>query len=414
MTLFYGESTSQRTGLSSHHVSSTHKVPLFVDADDAKRRGFVAVADALRAGETVTLQSGSALVRYSGNSQKVIQELESEKALRHTEARFLSDEFSEAPPMSGLQWFVRHEKNDFELVVGNATTPSARVAVALFEPNDPPGLESHPDVMLIRASHQTVHFGPINEISGRSAAGIVARAAMRVFEWKQQRMLALFSSPSCPFNLQLVDLEYRDKYRAFFDSEAGQVLFPRRDKDIFYAASPLLAVFSVEPGVAEHVMSLVRQVLRRHGRDDLRVLIRGKRVLKPAHGAICSVRDALGECPESAVEFVDLRLHNFSAQDCNDLVKIAKAASQLEIVLLDRSTGVSRACVEQLVQIPHIRVVSIVEIAVADNFTSGGKIIVDRSWAAGLKADTAARLRYVESVVYEITQQYNIYLCSCD
>jgi hypothetical protein len=80
------------------------------------------------------VRSGSALLKYSGTSADVVKELESAKALMHVEARFLSsDEFAEVPCVSGLRWFVKHDKNDFQLVVGNATTPSARVAVAFFD-----------------------------------------------------------------------------------------------------------------------------------------------------------------------------------------------------------------------------------------------------------------------------------------
>jgi hypothetical protein len=455
MTLLYGESTSQRCGLPQRSVAQ-YSVPLFVTADAAQRLGLVAIANALRAGESITLRTGSAVVTYSGNSRDVVKELESATTLMHVAARFLDDEFDDPPCLFGVQWFVKHDKSDFRLVVGKATTHTAHAAVAFFGDVAAAAPANCSGVTTIHATAQTIGFGPINEVSGRSAAGVVARAAMRVFGWDHQRLLALFSSQSCPFVLQCVDKLQCEKYRAFLDDATGLALFPRREKvpvtdgsehrvvreylrrmdaenvepsqradhlDVYYPTWPdgLLAVCSVEPGVAEHAVPLVRQVLHKHRRDDLRVAINFSHALMmPTSAAIilgtCSVRDALGKCPPSAVEYVDLRQYKFKEHECSELVRIAAAASLLEIVVLDRATGVSRECVEQLLLLPHIRVVSIVGTAVAGEFDASDasdKLIVDRG-AARHFDEGGARFRYINSVIFKITQNMTMYRCSRD
>jgi hypothetical protein len=450
MTSFvlYGEDSRQRLlGEAAIALSqqgqeelSRRRAPLFDSADEAESLGFAACARELRAGGTFLVKCGSAVVECRcGSSAEAIAELRSGLGLAHVAYRLASDdafrvEGETARALVDLEWFAEVDKRSLFAVASHGAAKSKmELHLTLFEPPDSDGRRRVHEIaaQLRREKRTTVHLvAAVDDASGFSLAGVVARACARVFEWDDQRLLALYSSPKSPFILQLVGEEFHARYRAFFASPEGKAAFPRQEAfdttdrsnmhvqkflgrvrergagpckriEVFFPAVPILAAFSNGESILFQCRDVIEQVVSKHRRDD---------IVTPQLASL--ERDVLLNLEDGASQKRSYRyayLHRFAFQkgDGARLVDAVRRAPQLGMVNLDFTTGLEVDAVRALLALDHVCAVSLVgsDVAAAAAVAcaaQSGKLLCDYAWRSACHtlaplADDVRRKRYLHA-----------------
>lgn len=369
--------------------------PMFMSVEEAAGLGFAACARALERGETLEVSCGWAMLAYDGTASDVMTELRSglcERVVRYMLADFMAD----ARLLLSVELFAEgsmvHDNSPFV----EAAAPA--IDVTVFN-----GQEKHLGLASARAG------GAINEVSGRSLAGVVARACKRLRGWREERLLALFSSPKSPFVLQMVDTSRRSAYLAFLESEEGAKAFPTRRRlsttynlsetsvrlyvdrckrleikpeaeiDVFVAEVPLLAVFSLVPGVLEQCSHIVKQVMDKHPRDDLPV---------PHIETYDNVATELECSGGNQIKCANFVGREFGEGDNDKLEALVAASPHLSVINLRDTVGVSCATIRRLIDLHRVRVVALEGSSVADEAATGGssKLLCNSKWRAQVQA----------------------------
>jgi hypothetical protein len=447
MNIFYGEDSRQRL-LGEEAIASSlrgelsrRRAPLFDSADEAASLGFVACARELRAGQTLFVKCGSAVVEYGGSSPAAIAELRSGLCLAHVAHRLASNDAfrvggETARMLVDLEWFAEVDKRSL-FAIANHGVAKMELHLSLFEPPASGNADADAEnrrltnaivAQLRREKKTTVNLvAAIDDTSGTSLAGVVARACARVFEWDDQRLLALYSSPKRPFILQLVGEEFHEQYRSFFRTTAGKIAFPQQQSfettdgsnehvrkylsrvrgsssckriEVFFPAVPILAAYSNGDNVLYQCRNVIEQVVSRHRRDDIDT----PRLVNLERDVLLNLEDESGSQRAASKRYAYLHQFTFQKGDGARLVEVVRRAPRLSFINLDFSTGLDVDTVRSLLALDHVCAVSLlgsdVAAAVARTVVQSDKLLCDYAWRNACRTlapldDDVRRKRYL-------------------
>ncbi len=446
MTFFYGEEMLERCRKelvvpeAQRSKISTICVPLFESADEAEEFGFAACARAMRRGESFTVSYGSALLEYAGDDHDVLRELRSglcERVARHSLVCALADAVGAESVrlLLSVEFFAEAtKKRDAKAW---SVVPSKEAAPPILFVFNGRGGD------LVRAGVAVRDGGSINEVSGRSLAGVVARACKRIFSWRNQHLLALYSSSDSPLVLEIVEDANQHAYSTFFSSKEGLAAFPARararllttslkDKsvkkylkhckrrnitplaeiNVFVPDEPLLAIYSLLPGVLEQCSTVIEQVIKNHPRDDVSV---------PRIDTFDQVADAFEPITRSA-KYADFVGREFREGDDVKLVALVTASPYLSIINLRGTSNVTLVTIQKLIAVDlQVSIVALEGSTVADEAAKlhSDKLLCDYGWKDRVQAtqplDAATRrlshmydvVAYVDDRVTSVRIAYN-------